>query len=160
MAKRIPDQDLTAIEQAVRRHPGGVSAQQIQRELKNPIPLRTLQYRVKYLTTHRRIVKDGEGRWARYRIPTVEPAGRATAAAAQPEQEEPVVPLSKAGATIQRYVRQPPEARKPAGYNRDFLDAYRPNVNSYLSAKERAHLSDVSQPQFQTAEFKRISDCC
>jgi hypothetical protein len=143
--KRIPDEDLTAIEQAVRRHADGASAGQIQRELTTAIPLRTLQYRLKYLAAHNRVVKDGEGRWARYRLSAAEPAGRAPTA--QPEQDEPVVPLSHAGATIQKYLRQPPAARKPAGYSRDFLDAYRPNVTSYLSAKKRAHLADVGRPQ-------------
>ena len=147
MAKRIPEDDLTAIEHAVRRHAEGASALQIQRELKNPLPLRTLQYRLKYLTTHHRIVKDGQGRWAKYRLPPADDANRATAVAGQPVQEEPVVALSQPSAVIQKYVRKSPEARKPAGYNREFLDTYRPNVTSYLSAEERARLASVGRPQ-------------
>jgi hypothetical protein len=147
VAKRIPDDDLTAIEHAVRRHTGGASAQQIQRELENPIPLRTLQYRLKYLTTHHRIVKDGQGRWAKYRLPPADDANRASAVAAQLVQDEPIVPLSQPGEAIQTYVRRPSEARKPAGYNREFLDAYRPNVTPYLSVEERAHLVGVGRPQ-------------
>jgi hypothetical protein len=147
VAKRIPEDDLTAIEHAVRRHAEGASGQQIQRELKNPLPLRTLQYRLKYLTTHHRIVKDGQGRWAKYRLPPADDTNRATAVAGQPVQEEPVVPLSQPSAVIRKYVRKSPEARKPAGYNREFLDSYRPNVTSYLSAEERAHLASVGRPQ-------------
>jgi len=45
------------------------------------------------------------------------------------------------------YVRKPPEARKPVGYNRAFLDAYRPNVSVYLSSKERKHLRLVGTPK-------------
>jgi hypothetical protein len=57
------------------------------------------------------------------------------------------VPVSKEGAGIQAYVRQPLEARKPVGYERKFLDAYRPNETAYLSAKERAHLRKIGTPQ-------------
>jgi hypothetical protein len=69
LAKQIPDDALAAIENAVRRHPGGVSAQQVMRALAAPIPLRTLQYRLKSLVARNRLIMDGEGRWARYRMP-------------------------------------------------------------------------------------------
>jgi hypothetical protein len=51
LAKQIPDDALAAIDDAVRRHPGGVSAQEVMRALAAPIPLRTLQYRLKSLVT-------------------------------------------------------------------------------------------------------------
>lgn len=37
--------------------------------------------------------------------------------------------------------------RKHVGYNRDFLDGYRPNVTAYLSAKEREHLRKIGTPR-------------
>ena len=40
-----------------------------------------------------------------------------------------------------------PVARKPLGYDRAFLDAYRPNASSYLSERDRAHLAAVGRPQ-------------
>jgi hypothetical protein len=58
-----------------------------------------------------------------------------------------LVPVSKNGAAIQEYVRKREGARKPAGYDRNFLDAYRPNVMAYLSAKEREHLHKIGTPQ-------------
>lgn len=152
MAKRIPEEDLTAIEQAVQRRPDGATAQQIQGELKTPIPLRTLQYRLKHLTTHRRIVKDGQGRWAKYRLLTPDAPSRAPAEQ-QSGQAEPAVPLSQPGAAIQSYVRQPPEARKPAGYNREFLNTYRPNVTSYLSAEDLELAYEIMQPDGSTDFF-------
>ena len=57
------------------------------------------------------------------------------------------MPVSKKGAAIQEYVRKPETARKPAGYDRSFLDAYRPNATAYLSAKEREHLRRIGTPQ-------------
>jgi hypothetical protein len=43
-----------------------------------------------------------------------------------------VVPLSADSAQIRAYLRQPFGARKTVGYNRQFLDGYRPNTNFYL----------------------------
>ena len=144
MAKRIPDNELQAIEDASRRHPEGVTAQEIARTLKAAIPLRTLQYRLKYLVDHHRLIKEGGGRWAKYRLPSAQaPAGPA---AGEARTEELAVPLSKSAVEIQNYVRQPLTARKPAGYNREFLDSYRPNVSAYLSPQERAHLRQVGTP--------------
>ena len=143
MAKRIPDEDLLAIESVLHRHPGGASAQKIQAELSPQTPQRTLQYRLRYLTTHGRVVRDGEGRWAKYHLPAAAPAADKPNAPELTGRDDAIIPISKAGRAVQDYLRPPPEARKPAGYNRDFLDAYRPNVTAYLSAAERAHLTEV-----------------
>ena len=45
-----------------------------------------------------------------------------------------------AGIEVRNHVRQPREARVPVGYDREFLDSYRPNETFYLSADQRAHL--------------------
>ena len=147
MAQRIPENELQAIEDAVRRHPDGVAAQDITRTLKAAVPLRTLQYRLKHLVDHNRLIKEGEGRWTKYRLPLAQaPTGLPVGEARTEEQAELAVPLSNSAAEIQSYVRQPVMARKPAGYNRKFLDSYRPNVSSYLSPEERAHLRQVGTP--------------
>jgi hypothetical protein len=126
----------------VRRNPNGVSAPEILRALAAPIPPRTLQYRLKHLVTRNRIVMDGEGRWARYRMPDT-----AINAVAREDTKEPIIPLSEVGTAIRDYVRQAPEARKPVGYDRKFLDRYRPNVSFYLTPQDRAHLATVGRPQ-------------
>jgi len=144
VVRRILEEELQAIEEAVRRRPGGATAQQIADSLQEPPPRRTLQYRLKYLVDHRRLVMEGAGRWARYRLPQVQVAVGAAAGRAEVRAEgEAVLPLSKPGTEIEAYVRKPPEARKPVGYNRAFLDAYRPNETFYLTAAERAHLREV-----------------
>jgi Fic family protein len=56
------------------------------------------------------------------------------------------VSLSKPALEIQKYVGKPLRARKPVGYQRAFLEAYRPNDTAYLSAKERAHLRKIGTP--------------
>jgi len=142
LANQIPDEALAAIEDAVRRNPQGMSGPEILHLLAIPVPPRTLQYRLKHLVTRNRLVMDGEGRWARYRMPNV-----ATDAGARDETGQPVVPLSEAGAAIRDYIRQPPEARKPVGYDRKFLDRYRPNDSFYLTEQDRCHLATVGRPQ-------------
>lgn len=136
---------MQAIVDAVRRRPEGVTAQQIATSLGATPPRRTLQYRLKSLVDSKRLIMEGEGRWARYRTPRIE-----TAMAGEGELKargEVQLPLSKPGAEIQAYVREPPEARKPVGYSRAFLDSYRPNNTFYLSAAERAHLRNVGTPK-------------
>jgi hypothetical protein len=62
------------------------------------------------------------------------------------EEEKPqeaTVPLSAESRKIRTYLRQPSGARKAVGYNRQFLDGYRPNSSFYLSIEERTHLAKV-----------------
>ena len=151
MARRIPEEELTAIENAVRLHAGSARAREIAAALTTKVPVRTLQYRLKYLVDAGRLRKEGEGRGAKYRLP-MEARGDLVAGVAQAEGEEEVsVPLSRDSIEIRRYLRQPPAARKPTGYDRQFLDSYRPNVRPYLSAAERARLAEVGRPNFASA---------
>ncbi len=146
MAKPLPEQNLKAIEDAVRGRPSGATVGEIAAALEAGLPRRTLQYRLKHLVDAGRLVREGKGRWTRYRLPHV--AGRA-ALELSPFQVkaygEGVVPLSEAGLEIRAYVRQPLAARKPAGYDRDFLDSYRPNESAWLTERERAHLREVGR---------------
>jgi len=61
---------------------------------------------------------------------------------------EEAVPLSAASQEMRAYLSQPLNARKPVGYNREFLDSYRPNETFYLSEEQRAHLAQVGKPNF------------
>ena len=141
MANQIPDGALAAIEEVIRLQPGGVSAPEILRALPVQIRQRTLQYRLNRLVSTHRITLEGKGRWARYR-----PAFETTVATATGEDQAFAIPLSERSKLVRAYVRQAPVARKPVGYNRDFLDRYRPNLIFYLTESERAHLASVGQP--------------
>ena len=44
------------------------------------------------------------------------------------------------------YVRQPIQQRKPVGYNREFLESYRPNETFYLPPDIREHLGRIGRP--------------
>jgi hypothetical protein len=143
MPARIPEESLAAIEQAVAQHPDGASFGDVAAAVPERVAARTLQYRLRYLVDKGRLIKDGEGRrWTRYRVPA--PAAELRAAAEKPaavpaaaeKAEEAAVPLSAASQEMRAYLRQPLNARKPVGYNREFLDSYRPNETFYLSEEQ------------------------
>jgi hypothetical protein len=67
-------------------------------------------------------------------------------AAAAEKTEDAAVPLSAASKEMRAYLGQPLNARKPVGYNREFLDSYRPNETFYLSEEQRGHLAQVGKP--------------
>ena len=103
---------------------------------------RTLQRRLASLVANRSIVQSGKGRATRYK-----PTGSATPPALQltPLQTDMFVPIGNAGAEILRLVTRPIPARRPAGYNRDFLDSYRPNRSAYLSIADKARLQELGK---------------
>jgi Fic family protein len=55
------------------------------------------------------------------------------------------IPISADSQDILAYIDQPPEARKPVGYQRDFLDAYHPNKSWYLSESLRRQLHKMGK---------------
>ncbi|MXZ80220.1 MAG: hypothetical protein F4Z15_02375 [Gammaproteobacteria bacterium] len=147
MAKPIPEQKLKAIEAAVSAHPEGIAIQDIHDELEEKVARRTLQYRLRHLVDEGRLVKKGERRWAKY-LPPAAATPRIEASEKSDERPAGEVPLSGQAAKIRKHLRKPLRARTPVGYERTFLDAYRPNDTAYLSAKECAHLQDVGAPAY------------
>jgi hypothetical protein len=165
MARAIQAELMEAIEVVVRRHPEGMTARQIAAALTPAPPRRTLQYRLRTLVDTKRLIREGAGRAARYRVPTpvvwvppkrhrrpVTPAWFPAAASAAGRARvriqasaigEVLLPLSAPGREIRDYVRRPRAGRKPVGYNRAFLDAYQANDTFYLAEADRAHLAAV-----------------
>jgi len=129
---------LKAIEAVVRSQPGSTSTE-IAAALPAGVKRRTLQYRLKRLVDDGRLVRDGDDRWARYRVPD------ALASPAHPDSmaDEAAVPLSPESRSIKAQVRQPLTARTPVGYNREFLSAYRPGETFYLPVAARARLANT-----------------
>lgn len=155
MAKPIDERSLKAIERVIHAHStGGMSVQEIADALKaDAPPRRTLQHHLRLLVDRRRLAKEGKGRWTRYRIRTIK-AARITVETGPGESDDAAIrlPLSREAEGIQAYVRQPVAARKPVGYDRAFLDAYRPKQTFYLTEQERAHLRRVGTPVVATPQ--------
>ena len=55
------------------------------------------------------------------------------------------IKLSPSSQTLLQYLVQPLGARRPVGYNQDFLQAYEPNKSHYLNAQQRAELLDFGR---------------
>jgi len=114
------------------------------------IARRTAQRMIAKLIESGQVTAQGEGRARRYFAAGAQ-AGTGTPAA-RADGFPPSIPLSADSQDILAYVDQPPEARKPVGYQRDFLDAYRPNETWYLSESLRRQLhrmgrtADVDEP--------------
>jgi Fic family protein len=138
MARKTPPEAFAAIEAAVRKHPKGASMDDIAKALPDQ-QRRALQDRVRRLVEAGRLVKSGDRRWTRYSAARA-PAPEKKAEPAPPSQRAFLVPLSKESAAVERHVRQPLGRRKPVGYDRSFLDAYRPNKKFYLPLDARRRL--------------------
>ncbi len=141
----MPEQELKAIEAVVSAHPEGIAIRDIGDELEKKTARRTLQYRLNHLIGEGRLAREGDGRWTRYLLPA---AAKRQTKTLEVSEEGLVgeVPLSKQAVKVQEYVCKPLRDRKPVGYQRAFLDAYKPNDTAYLSAKERARLREVGTP--------------
>jgi hypothetical protein len=111
---------------------------------------RTAQRSISQMIALRQVTAVGEGRARRY-------FGTKTRADTSVQDADTdtfpgFIPLSADSQDILAYVDQPVEARKPVGYQRDFLEAYRPNETWYLSESLRRQLykmgrtADVGAP--------------
>lgn len=105
------------------------------------IARRTAQRWISLLIDEGGISGIGEGRARRYLAVNKV----ATVAAAEQDTFPGYIPLSADSRDILAYVDQPLEARKPVGYQRDFLDAYQPNVTWYLSESLRRQLRKMGR---------------
>ena len=144
MAVRKQDQQAEALSAALAGFPEGASLEQIEAAARLPVSRRTLIRRLADMVERRAVVKTGTSRAARYRLAGNAPQPAAVPART-PAQPDLFVPLSKAGSDVLRLVSRPIGARKPVGYNRAFLDNYRPNRSSYLSPAERGRLLELGK---------------
>lgn len=94
---------------------------------------RTLQRRLATLVQEGLVTAEGIGRGRRYHA----------SVAATPSEEG--IPLSPVAVGVRQRVRRPLARRQPVGYQRSFLDAYRPNRTFYLEAASRRHLAELGQ---------------
>ncbi len=146
MPKKIPEQELEAIITILADYPDGVPVKTIRDGLEFDLPPRMLQRRLALLVEQKRLVVEGRGRGSRYRLPVITGEGRAVSGEAQLEARGGVyVPISPEGEAIKQAVREPIQKRIPVGYNRVFLEEYRPNDTFYLSAETRQHLLEMGR---------------
>lgn len=149
MPKHIPEASLEAVARAVGQLPDGGALGRIRDALDGAVPTRTLQRRLATLVRQGRIVREGHGPAAHYRVPAAPPS----TPVAETGEEEPLqlhdgrrfIPLTPEGGSVEQLVRAPIQRRPPVGYNRSFLDDYVPGSTWYLSTDMRHHLGELGR---------------
>ncbi len=112
--------------------------------IQNPeVARRTAQRQIARLIERGEVVARGGGRARRYYS--------ADGTVGVPENIESgdafpsFIPVSADSQEILSYINQPLAARRPVGYQRDFLDDYRPNKTYYLSSAQRRQLHKMGK---------------
>ena len=116
----------------------GLSIEQIEENLNFSIERRTLQRRLKELKESNRLLTKGKARSTRY-FPKVKKY--------EDEASEDLIPLSIEGKKILKLISLSEIQRIPVGYNKQFLENYLPNIDSYLSPKEKEILLEIGKTQ-------------
>lgn len=142
MPKLVPQAELDAVLQAVARFPEGASIEDIGGRLEVKLPRRTLQRRLALLVEQKRLIVEGRARGSRYRLPAITFAGETEKSG---PRGETYIPISREGEAVRQAVRQPIQNRRPVGYKRAFLDAYRPNDSFYLTPEIRQRLCELGR---------------
>lgn len=146
MPKKLPEDLAARIEAEIARHPEGVGIDGLHAALAGIVSRRTLQRRLGDLAEQKKISLIGNGRGLRYRQPGIlAPDITGRIHAKHEVSAEVYVPVSPAGQEVLDYVRQPVQHRNPVGYDREFLEAYRPNETAYLPPEIREHLRNIGR---------------
>lgn len=137
MPKQISQAELDVILRVVSLFPQGASLEEIIKNLKTSLSLRTLQRRLTLLVKKGFLQIEGHTRARRYHI--------SKAKTSVVKERPKVLLLSPKAKDLQEMVCQPLSMRTYVSYNREFLDQYRPNVTNYLSKETCQHLWALGQ---------------
>jgi hypothetical protein len=145
MPKQISNKTLDTLLQIMEHFPQGASLKDILQAHALPLPnKRSLQRYLAFLVKEGHLHTVGKARSRRYCLPTLE-SEKATDVPLTIIPVEKLIPLSSIALSIQENVRRPIQARRPVGYNREFLNKYRPNETYYLSEITRKHLFEIGK---------------
>lgn len=153
MARALPVEDLNIIESVIAEHPEGIgiSALDVLLAQRSGASLnrRTLQRRLERLVENKRAITQGESIALVYKIGPARNMVQVTDATATANvgksKVELYVPVSSEGAAIREHVQRPLMHRKPIGYQRAFLETYRPGVTYYLPESLRIQLHEMGR---------------
>jgi len=136
----------TQIYHSIADHPGGLGLQELL-GLHPELSRRTAQRQISELLQTGAIWAYGAARARKY-YPTS--AGKHEAMASETVYQTGAsfpkhIPVSADSTDILAYINLPIHARKPVGYQRDFLDSYQPNRTWYLPASLRRQLHQIGK---------------
>jgi hypothetical protein len=129
--KKLSNEELDVVLQAVALFPEGASIEKIIGALQSNLTRRTLQRRLMLLAKRNLLQIEGQTRGRLYRLPLITTGKKSK------------ISISPTAQSIQIKVTQPLHTRTHVSYNRDFLDKYRPNVIHYLPVAIRAYLFEL-----------------
>lgn len=132
---------LADLLKAIEAHASGVTLADLLAQHPN-VARRTAQRWIRQWIDEGLIAGIGQGRARRYLA--IKTAGHADGTTAI-DHFPGYIPLSVDSKDILAYVDQPLQARKPVGYQRDFLESYQPNVSAYLSPSLRLQLHKMGK---------------
>lgn len=125
----------------LKKFPNGIGIDGIQREYNPEISTRTLQRQLSQLTAQGDVIILGKARATIYKLSE-------KVKSENTDSESPVlIPLSSKSLELLNLVNSPIQSRKPVGYNRNFLESYTPNEDSYLTDKELLQLATLGITQ-------------
>lgn len=150
MSKKIPESEFVEILEKLKLFKEGASLKEIKQSIEIPFFDYTLQRRLTSLVKSGLMRRIGKGRAQKYLLPSNTNESEASIF----EEEDPIdqiIPLSEESKIVLNIIEKPDISRNPVGYNRKFLDEYRPNVSFYLSQSQREKLlklgkTDGDQP--------------
>ena len=146
MPKQISPSEQEIIVEAVGKFSNGARIEQIYAALEGKISRRSLQRRLADLVEQKRIIKEGRTKGSRYRLPQ---HTNDTSLREKPDTSNPIndtyIPLSSEAEKDKRAIHKSIQSRQPVGYNRSFLDSYRPNSTFYLPAETRQKLKELGR---------------
>lgn len=137
-------QELEVIKNVLGQFKDGASIENLKAVSGLDIELRTMQRRLVKLQEQGQISFSGKTRSTLYYL-VRDGAGKEGKA----QTEKALVPLTDGGRKILAGISRAKHLRSPVGYNRYFLQLYRPNIDSYLSTEEKAKLAEMGK----TARF-------
>jgi hypothetical protein len=155
MVHNNPASELQTILDIVLEHPDGIGISALENALAQRLGKsmisRTLQRKLNRLIDDQQLSVTGKSVSLVYK-PGVKNAvtpligvAAATAIASAALTTELYVPTSAEGALVRDHVRQALMHRRPVGYQREFLEAYKPGETWYLSESTRAQLHEMGR---------------
>lgn len=133
--------ELAVIKAAAGQFPQGASFEELKAVSGLKLELRTFQRRLETLVKRKEMVMVGSKRTAKYHLVKPGDISFPTEIQTNTKDVRTQIPLSKESLQILDILSSSVEQREVTGYNRDFLDRYRPNIDFYLNEDERKQLS-------------------
>ena len=135
-------QSATNLQTSIQESDNGITLAELLTQHPN-VPRRTAQRQIAKLIDSEMITARGKGRARRYYSAVAKPTGKKLSDSDDIFPD--FIPVSADSQDILTYIQQPLKARKPVGYQDDFLDTYRPNETWYLSDSLRRQLHKMGK---------------